>query len=294
MNVVLIPAWRRPEMLWHCLRNIERAEGAKDLHYIFRFDTGYTPELHEVVKGFSFSHEITETPRTAYQLSKQSYSLITGYHYAAGKSDDLVYMIEEDVMVATDFFRWHAAVHRANDELFCSIAVANPNRTMEITGEHDEYYHSTGDYCSLGVCFQRDTLLFDVISKVGSKYYTNPIDYCKRQFPDAPFGYAFAEQDGLIRRIQHAMGIDRPIAYPLRAKAYHAGLYGKNRGAGPGGTLAARLKYVADVIYSDEAMRTFAKHPEWYEDSKPIDLNAHPWTTLKLKKLDPQRNPLRV
>ena len=54
-----------------------------------------------------------------------------------------------------------------------------------------------------------------------------------------------------------------------------------------------RIATLADVIYSDEAMRTFAKHPEWYEDSKPINLKAEQWETMRLHPLDKARNAVR-
>ena len=292
MNTVLIPAWRRPEMLWHCLANIKRAEGADQLLYIFRFDHGHDPELHDVIKGFPFRHEVHVTPRTSYLLSKQSYSLLTGYRIAADRSDGLVFMIEEDVMVATDFFRWHLAAHEAQPDAFCSIAVANPNRDMRDHGAADEYYLGSGDYCSLGVCFRREALLEQVLPRATSRYFEQPVAHCAKEFRDAPFGQAFAEQDGLIRRIQWRLGPERPIVWPWTPRAYHAGLYGKNRGPGPSGSFAKRLAYVTEVIYSDDAMRTLARHPEWYKDSRPINLNAEPWITLRLKPLDSDSNPL--
>ena len=294
-TVCLIPAWRRPEFLWHCLANIKRAEGADQVHYIFRFDQGHAAELHDVVRDFPFSHEVSITPPSKYRLTKQSYSLLTGYALAAQAAgpDGLVLMVEEDVMVATDFFRWHQAVHEQQRNLFCSIAVANPNRrnVAELRGPVSDYYLSSGDYCSLGVGFRPWVLQQLVAQHAGANYYAQPHAYCLREFPASPIGSAFVEQDGLIRRIQMAAKL--PIAYPYAARAYHAGLYGKNRGNGPGGSFARRLEYVTEVIYSDEAMRTFAKHPEWYEDSRPIPLTAEPWTDLQLAPINEQAHPVR-
>jgi hypothetical protein len=293
-DVVLIPAWRRPEFLWHCLANIQRAEGADKLHYLFRFDQGYSPDLHEVVAGFPLSKEVLLTPPCKYIAAKQSYSLLTGYTAAAARTDGLVYMIEEDVMVATDFFRYHQEAHALNRDLFCSIAVANPNRGRDnIHGEPDECYLSSGDYCSLGVAYRVQVIREILQPHMQVAYFTDPVKYCLRNFREAPLGAAYSEQDGLIRRIQLQIGAARPIAYPYQAKAYHAGFYGKNRGAGPTGTWRQRLERITAVIYSDEAMRTFAKHPEWYEDSRPIQLNAQPWTTLSLKPLPENASPVR-
>lgn len=77
MNTVLIPCWRRPEMLWHCLANIKRAHGSDAYHYIFRMDKGYDPALHEVIEGFPFSYQISEAGPTKYrEISKQSHNLL--------------------------------------------------------------------------------------------------------------------------------------------------------------------------------------------------------------------------
>lgn len=296
-HVVLIPAWRRPEFLWHCLANIQRAELADQMHYIFRFDQGHSIELHEVIKGFPFSHEVAVTAPSKYRIAKQSYSLLTGYTLAADRAPEggLVFMVEEDVLVATDFFRWHLAVHEQQPALFCSIAVANPNRGREgMDGEVDEYYLSSDDYCSLGVALRREVIKSTLQPAMETAYFVDPVKYCLRRFPGSPFGANFAEQDGLIRRLQWASGGSlNPIAYPYRARAYHAGFYGKNRGAGPVGNWRQRLDRISSVIYSDEAMRTFAKHPEWYEDSRPIDLNTPPWTTIKHRPLPPGAAPVR-
>jgi hypothetical protein len=295
-GIVLIPAWQRAEFLWHCLANIKRAVDADQYHYIFRFDTGFSPDLLTVVAGFPFSHEITYTARSGYRLSKQSYSLLTGYALAASKTDGLVIMVEEDVMVRDDFFLFHEAVHAEQTGLFCSIGVANPNRKMVSTGPDNAYYLSTGDYCSLGVAFRPKVLRELVLPHAVFDYYLNPVDYCRRNFKGSPFGDAFAEQDGLIRRVEWSpTGEAGAIAWPWKPRAYHAGLYGKNRGAGPAGPFAKRLQYVTDVIYSDQAMQAFARHQEWYEDSRPINLTAPvKHTELVLQTMNPATNPLRV
>lgn len=288
MDVVLIPCFRRPELLFHCLKNIQAAHGADEHHYIFRFDFGHSPELDDALRlaEFTFSHQVARTPKCNYQVAKQSFSLLTGYHLALSHSfrPERVYLIEEDVMIATDFFRWHQEVHAQRPDVFCSIGVVNPNRKVQ-EGARDEFYLTTEDYCSLGVCFPANVLKNYILQWATTKYYNNPIDFCQRNFKGSPFGQSYAEQDGLIRRIQWQAGMAMPIAYPYQGRAYHAGYYGYNRGRGPDGSLVDRIAKVRDVIYSDEAMRTFAKHPSWYEDSKPINLKAEPWQSLCLNPL---------
>ena len=294
MDVVVIPCWRRAELLYHALHHIQRAEGADQFHYIFRMDHGHSAELHEVVRGFPFNHEIAVTARTNYRHTKQSYSVLSGYALAAEKTDGLVFLIEEDIFIATDFFRWHREVHAQQPDLFCSIGVANHNRTMQDTGAHDEYYLSDLDYCSWGVCYKSDALRRFVLPHANPTYYANGAGYIRKHLHGSPIGEGFTEQDGLIRRIQWKAGTTPPIAYPYQARAYHAGAYGYNRGDQPGGTLADRINLVSSFAYSPEAMRTFAERPEFVQDSTPIDLNAPAWQTLRMKPLDLERNPLRL
>ena len=294
MDVVVIPCWRRAELLYHAIQHIQHAEGAADLHFIFRMDHGHSPELHEVVRDFPFSHEIAITPRTNYRHTKQSYSVLSGYVLAAERTDGLVFLVEEDIFVATDFFKWHREVHAQQPGLFCSIGVANHNRTFIDTGERDEYYLSTLDYCSWGVCFKADMLRRLVLPHASLSYYTNAPNHIRTHLKGSPIGEGFTEQDGLIRRIQWKQGMSAPIAYPYQARAYHAGAYGYNRGDQPGGTLADRINMVSNFDYSAEAMRTFAERPEFVQDSIPVDLNAASWQTLRMKPLDPERNPLRL
>jgi len=294
MDVVLIPCWRRPEMLWHCLEHIKRAEGAEAMHYIFRIDTGYSPELKTVIDGFPFSHELAETPRTMHRKTKQSYSVLTGYRLAAQKSDGLVFLIEEDIFIATDFFKWHKAVHAQQPDLFCSIAVKNHNRTINLEGADDEYYLTTLDYCSWGVCFDVVKLMNFVLPMASQGYYNDPHGFMRLNFRGAPINEGHVEQDGLIRRIQWWHGMDLPIAYPFQARAYHAGLYGYNRGNPPQGSLSKRIEYVAQTCYSHQTMRILAERPEYVDDSEPIELNAQPWQELKQVILDLDQHPRRV
>jgi hypothetical protein len=275
MNVVLIPTWRRPEMLWHCLQNIKRAHGANKHLYLFRLDVGYDKETLQVIDEFPLNKLVSYAKNTPYGITKQSHNLLEGYRMACERTDDLVYLIEEDIFVAQDFFTWHEAVMAQwiPGTLFCSIAAANHNRTLNVTGSDREYYSTTLDYCSWGVCWHHQALRGYVLKHAAKPYYVNPRGYMIDHFPKSRIGLAYVEQDGLIRRIQEDLGMDRPIVYPFQPRAYHAGVYGYNRGGGITGSLQDRIKWVAKVCYDDDQVRLHAKRPEWYEDSRPIPLN---------------------
>lgn len=294
MNVALIPCFNRPEFLTLALENIRKAEGAADIHYIFRLDHLFDKTNLQVIAQFPLPHTITYTPRVHYKLAKQSHSLLTGLIIAAQRTDKLVYLIEDDVMIGRDFFRWHDAVHKQNPDLFSSHANLNINRSIPTQGNWDEYYLTSGDYGSIGTCMHRDTILNHIAPHASKSYYRSPTNYVATTFKGSTLKRDQAEQDGLIRRIQHTTG--RPQAYPhtmqidgllYGPRCFHAGFYGKNRPKKYTGSLDQKITRLREIIYSEEGMRTFALHPGYYADSRPCALELPEWTSLRLKSISP-------
>jgi hypothetical protein len=64
-DVLVIPCWRRPEFLWHCLDNLRRAEGIGELHVLFRPDRAAARHLRDRYTGaLSVSTQSAERQRT--------------------------------------------------------------------------------------------------------------------------------------------------------------------------------------------------------------------------------------
>ena len=84
--------------------------------------------------------------------------MLLGYLQAAALTRRFVFMIEEDVMVARDYFRWHREIHAAAGRLFCSVASTNHNRQTTISPDFEGYYLSTGDYSPIGTCYDKEVL----------------------------------------------------------------------------------------------------------------------------------------
>ncbi|HEX4049795.1 MAG TPA: hypothetical protein VHY19_02815 [Steroidobacteraceae bacterium] len=293
-DVVLIPCWRRPEFLWHCLDNLARAAGIDQLHVLFRADTGYDRAIHEVIAEFAShfaSYQVDEPVPCPYKRSKQSANVLGGYLLAAQLSRRYVFMVEEDIMVARDFLRWHYAVQAAQPRLFCSIATRNTNRNVPDNAEPEIYYLTSADYCSLGVCFERSVIGTLIAPHVTRAYFADPRSYCERTFPGSRLATGF-EQDGLIRRIQESEGDRRPIAYAYRPRGFHAGFFGYHRPGSVPGDLTQRIGQVGEVIYNVEAMRAAANRPEAFYDSVPVPLETPPWQSLRFQALtEPTETP---
>ncbi|HTT03929.1 MAG TPA: hypothetical protein VMF64_01470 [Steroidobacteraceae bacterium] len=277
-DLLLVPCWRRPEFLWHCLDNLTRAAEIDSVHVVFRPDFGFWPENLDVIRAFSdrlASYEIQPATACPFRRTRQSANLLLGYLRAAAVAGRYVFLVEEDVMVARDFLTWHRAVQAAAaGRLFCSIAVRNHNRHVEVAAEADGFYLSSGDYCSYGVCFDRRVLLEHIAPHVTLDYFRRPKRYMRRHFPASRVGLGFVEQDGLIRRIQECSSL--AIAYPCLPRAFDAGFYGYNRPGGVTGSAEERRRKLAEVIYDRERLRA-AAGPQFADRCDPVDLEPLPW-----------------
>jgi hypothetical protein len=274
-DIVLVPCWRRPEMLWHCIDNLCKAHGIQSMHIVFRPDSGYDADNIAVIRehaGRLPSYEIQPAPRCPYRRSKLSANILLGYMQAAALTRRYVYLVEEDIMVGRDFFRWHAAVHAQREGLFCSIAVRNHNRRIDTPDDPDCYYLTSGDYCSWGVCFDRDVITGLIAPHVNLDYLSRPKRYLRRHFVGSRVSLGFVEQASLVRRIQEICA--RPIAYPATPRAFHAGFYGRNRPGGISGALNERVQQLDTMIYDCSAMRSAALSERYAEDSEPVRLDV--------------------
>ncbi len=285
-DVLVLPCWRRPEFLWHCLDNLTRAEGFGSVHVLFRPDTGYLPDNIDVIHSFAErlpSFEISLPPPCPFRRTKQSANLLLGYLAAAAPATQYVFLVEEDTMVARDFFRWHRAVQAAAGPLFCSIATRNPNRAVTPPEDPEGYYISSGDFAANGVCFDKSVVQRLIAPHVNMAYFRRPKAYLRRHFPESRVGLGFVEQDGLLRRIQERS--DLPIAYPCMPRGFDAGFYGYNRPGGVPGELAQRVRQLASTIYSEAAMRK-AVDPQFIERCAPVDLQPRHWARQRRIDID--------
>jgi hypothetical protein len=285
-DVVVLPCWRRPEFLWHCLDNLTRADGIGGLQVLFRADTGHSAENIDVIRAFADRlprFEISLPEPCPFRRTKQSANLLLGYLRAAAQARQYVFLVEEDTMVACDFFRWHRAVHAAAGPLFCSIAARNLNRVITVPDDPEGYYLSSGDFGSTGVCFDKHRLRSLVAPHVKMAYFRRPKRYLRRQFPASAVGLGFVEQDGLLRRIQERSAI--PIAYPCVPRCYDAGFYGYNRPGGIEGPLQDRVRRLAATIYSADALRN-ATDPGQRQSCVPVSLQPPHWQVQRRIDVD--------
>lgn len=232
MDLVCIPTYNRPDYLRLCLEYISHANH-KGKQIVVFVDRGkqLIREFYEVIRDFS-SLDLHVTFREHHEFSGNSYNTLEAYKEAYYSDARFVYLIEDDVLITSDFFEWHESVQQQED-LMCSVAYRcsrNPARNKEYDSDPSAYLVSGQDYASIGVCWRREKLA-PIIEHAKREYYANQEEYIVKRFPNNRFANCFTEQDGLIMRIMDE--IDGLVAWSFVPRAYHVGFSGYHRLRGP-------------------------------------------------------------
>jgi len=284
MNVVIIPAFNRAEFLTVCLDQIVKNPDFKENFYLLSFDNGGRGDnvlvFNNWLKIHSLKGQVSHRSFKFSGLMKQSWNVISAYREAIEISDDLVYLLEDDVLVSPYFFQWHKTVQKLGD--FCSIGTRSLRIPHEVT-ENLSLYYTTHDYQSLGVCFQRDNLRY-ALTMFTDGYFENPTLAIKRRFGEnPPISLNYVEQDAMFHNLIKAEKLS--VAFPIYGFAFHAGFQGKSRGKKVIGSLAEKVSYVRSVVFDEAKMRQIVLDNgdpiAYFEDSKPINLNLQWDGTLR-------------
>lgn len=231
-DLVIIPTFSRPEMLQHCLEHLMAVPEIGDYDRAVFVDnhTMRPPPWEEIKQVMVRFPDVVVVARPPNPYRGNSCNVMTAYQQVREEGRERVFLVEDDVMVSPDFFRWHLETQR--EKPFCSIGVSRPGVTR-----------TTEMYASLGVCFSRESLGL-IVPHAVPEYFRNMNQYCGKHFRGGP--NVGTEQDGLILRImKQAKGLaifaDPPVAR-------HIGWYGYNRGlhARPKGGLQERYAAVAE------------------------------------------------
>ncbi|MFB7858890.1 hypothetical protein [Rhodococcus qingshengii] len=268
-EMVLVTGWSRPDFLEACLRRLEIADDGEP-RFVISLDRGHSRDVSDVAMAWSRRMGGRATvlkPRHPY--NGNSFNVLSGYRFMMRNRADLLYLVEDDVMVGRDFFSFHRAAHEVSPK--CLSVSACRNQQFPLGADpypvDDTRVYEHLSYQSLGVSFRRE-VMDRVLPHARPAYFRDPIGYCKMVFPGSAIPAPNAEQDGLIHRVGERDGL--PSVYPCSPRAYHAGFVGYHRGGRPlVGSVSARADQILGMS-SDE----MNAHAEVFKDHEVVDLDA--------------------
>ena len=248
--VVIIPVWRRPEMLAICLKRIKEAKDWNLNYYLFTFDEGAeTSDNLKVIRDSKLPYYCLYHQQR--MCEGNSYNILDGLEFAldtASRSNsDIIHLLEEDIWIAKDYFQFHRQVHDRFDPWVVS-ACRNQHMYPDPPVKPNLVYSSI-DYQSLGISFAIDAVQ-EIIVHNTPDYYNNMTGYIRTMFPNSRYGSLFPEQDGLIQRIMEKHNYE--TMYPYAPRAFHAGFYSYHRsGKEPTGTLKEKIDYLEKITEAE-------------------------------------------
>lgn len=266
-EIVIVPAWRRPDFLLAALRRLEIADDGNQEYWI-ALDRRHDQRVNLVARAFTQRHGArSRTLLRSHGYRGNSYNVLTSYREAVQEGPDFIHLVEEDIFVSRDYFSFHRAAHALRPDVFAVSAARNQNHVGDPDPDPEALY-ACSQYQSLGVSFRPERLLA-VLAHATPAYLRDPVTYCRRQFPRTQIPAANAEQDGLINRVVEAARAE--VLYPALPRAYHAGFVGYHR---KGLTLLGTVEQRADKLLAmtTEEMNAAAHS---YPDHQVVDLDAH-------------------
>jgi hypothetical protein len=291
-DIVIIPAFYRPEYLYLCLERILNNPVAEREIWLvqdrraddFPRYAREEEETERICADFRKHLNLRRIVRRPHDYPGNTFNVLEAYREAYRTDARYVYLIEEDVLVTEDFFRWHETVQGLGD-YFCSIGYrCTRNPRVQHVDDPSGYLECARDYASIGVCWRR-TNLAAVVEHATADYYGDLKAYLQKRFPNSGLPFSAAEQDGLILRL--AIADERPTAWASLPRAYHIGVWGYHRPAGVrfAGILDERVRAMREATSSTAAIRRLSCDP--YNDVEAPPARVPAWTVQKvIQRLD--------
>ena len=288
-DIVLVTTFFRPEFLWITLSAIAASDGGRDKdvwvvqdHHIDpkRCDAAHVQQIHEnaeIVAEFCNKFQTFRwIDRLATNYAGNSYSCLEAYKEAYGTDARFVYLIEDDILIEKDFFRWHEAA-QAQGDYFCSIGWDKPEAGSNPSPE--AYTETSSGYTSWGVCWRREKLA-EVVHHCRPEYYRSMEAYVHKLYPCMPWGCA--EQDGLISGIVKSNPSHHVVIRPCLTRAYHIGVTGYHRPNGPRftGNLRERVRQLSEAMWAGKLPEMRKEFLDLNDIDTPRTAGTPAWSTL--------------
>lgn len=266
MEIVIVPAWRRPAFLLATLRRLLIADEGSQ-HYWIALDRGFDPACWGPIR--EFTHQLGQRAQAVvmnHSYRGNSYNVLHTYERAMRRKPSLIHLVEEDILVGKDYFAFHREAHRLAPDVFAVSAARNQNN-LEDPAPYPDALYLAPEYQSVAVSFRTEKLA-PIIPHLVREYFRTPVAYCQKRWPKTRIPVGNAEQDGLLNRLCEAAGLR--VAYACRPRAYHAGFTGYHR---DGLLLTGSVRDQADRILAmteDELNKAAYS----YQDHRTVALDA--------------------
>ena len=254
-DVIVVPAYERPEYTRVTLEYIHRARGIEDKDIWLFLDNHLGDDFGKIYddqrSNFGLaSYGFCQLPEDTYGNSR---NLILALKAAYESGAERIFLIEDDIIVAPDIFEWHEAIlNEVNPFVSCATSlnrsahfqINGPNAMDESIKDPNAYKKVFGAYSSHAVAFTRENLGVLLI-RIDSAL----------EWGDWRPG---KEQDILIQNIMSSIYFPNAgSAWPYVPRAFNVGIYSYhiNTGMKFNGTLEEKCAALRRTITDPDKLR---------------------------------------
>ena len=226
-GVVVVPTFRRPEMLAICLERISAAEESRDLDIRIFLDHSFPERLNDVewVRDRYCQQADIYHANPHITCPSGSWNILHSLRAGWETKAPMIYFVEEDVMIdPKTFFKKHLELQSAGDYFVTSGRVL-PNFD-------DTFYSNPGSA-------YRSEKLARVIPHIRNEYFANQKGYIEQHFKYDPSGGVL--DDGLIRHVMASVNGWARCAVPSIASHIGFRMYGKTAEYRVEGTIEEKI-----------------------------------------------------
>jgi glycosyltransferase involved in cell wall biosynthesis len=161
-DIVIIPTYNRPELLYLCIEQLSKCEGIETKQVIIHEDDHDDKPKHfsrilEILEVIRFAKRVlphVSHVRVSHSNYGSSYNFIEGFRHAYNSDAKYVYHIEDDCLITPDYFRYAEEAHKLCPDAFVVCGNARPqSRTGESDLVHLSYWFQT-----FALSFRRENL----------------------------------------------------------------------------------------------------------------------------------------
>ena len=175
-DVVLIPTHERPEFTRVCLKYLAQTDRIADKEVCFFIDNHNGKDFREVfdeqlpnlrLASDLFPGRTFTSCQAGHDTYGNSKNVVDALQWGYNSGAERIYLLEDDIAVAPDFFSWHESVLEEPDVFVsCSTALSKsahfqingPQAMDETFRDPSAYFLTEGPYSSHAAAFKRDNL----------------------------------------------------------------------------------------------------------------------------------------
>lgn len=280
MDIVVVPLWQRAGFTEACLTRLAKAMDDQ-VKVRFCLDFGFSKDVEKAARQFASKFPGTEITAREVDYPTGTFNVLSGMAEAlkVSSADDRIHVLEEDILIGTDFFDFHRRAHKLAPDAYSVSGCTNSFLTRETNPRpvQDAVYLS-GAFQVWGSSY-RPEQVEQILSRVRPDYFEDMHGACVAEFGEASALRTGPLYDGVMAMNLAELG--KHVVFPYAARAYHAGFEGLSfKGQGPAVTGTPKQQAKQILAMNEEELSGRSTYPNAWFPIVDLDAERAPVTRV--------------